>query len=75
MASKQRFSVSEILTQVFDSESDIEENVSETEDNLEEDPDYEASSSDENETPSVDPPVFWASCCLSTISRHITFQK
>ncbi|GLD65982.1 piggyBac transposable element-derived protein 4-like protein [Lates japonicus] len=34
-----------------------EENVSETEDDVEEDPDYEASSSDENETVSVDPPV------------------
>jgi len=41
----------------FDSESDIEENVSETDDHIEEDPDYEASSSDENETPNVDPPV------------------
>ncbi len=31
--------------------------MSETNDNVEEDPDYEASSSDENKTPSVDPPV------------------
>ncbi|XP_051982284.1 piggyBac transposable element-derived protein 4-like [Xyrauchen texanus] len=57
MTSKQRFSVYEILSQFFDSESDIEENVSETDDNIEEDPDYEASSSDENDTPNVDPPV------------------
>ncbi|KAI7812972.1 hypothetical protein IRJ41_012930 [Triplophysa rosa] len=38
-------------------ESDIEENVSKTDDNVEEDPDYEASSSDENESPSVEPPI------------------
>ncbi|XP_035278967.1 uncharacterized protein LOC118230221 [Anguilla anguilla] len=50
MTSKKRFSVNEVLPQLFDSEGDIEENVSETEDNVEEDPDYEASSSDENET-------------------------
>ncbi len=31
--------------------------MSETDDNVEEDPDYEASSSDENKTPSVDPPI------------------
>ncbi len=31
--------------------------MSETDDNVEEDPDYEASSSDDNETPVVDPPV------------------
>ncbi|TRY93202.1 hypothetical protein DNTS_006324 [Danionella cerebrum] len=46
--------VGEILTKFFRSESDIEANVSETEDNLEEDPDNEASSSDEKETPSED---------------------
>ncbi|XP_039550046.1 piggyBac transposable element-derived protein 4-like, partial [Pimephales promelas] len=57
MTTKQRFSVNEILSQFFDSESDIEENVSETDDHIEEDPDYEAFSSDENETPNVDPPV------------------
>ena len=34
-----------------------EENVSEPEDGVEEDPDYEVSSSDENETLSVDPPA------------------
>lgn len=45
------------MSQLFDGESDIEENVSETEDNVEEDPDYEASSSDENETLSADAPV------------------
>lgn len=56
MTSKKRFSVNEVLSQLFDHESDIEENVSETEDDVEEDPDYEASSSDENETLS-DPPV------------------
>ncbi|ROL52885.1 hypothetical protein DPX16_8448 [Anabarilius grahami] len=41
----------------FDSASDIEVNVSETDNNVEEDPDYEASSSDEHETPSVEPSV------------------
>ncbi len=55
MSAKQRFSVSEVLSQLFDSESDIEENVSETEDNVEDN--FEAFSSDENETLSVDPPV------------------
>ena len=34
----------------------MKENVSETEDDVEEDPNYEASSSDENGTLSVDPP-------------------
>lgn len=55
MFSRKRFTVSEVLEQLFDSESDIEENVSETEDCVEEDPDSEGFSSDENE--SVDPPV------------------
>lgn len=55
MTSKQRFSSNEVLSQLFDRESVIEENACETEDNVEEDPDYEASSSDENETLSVDP--------------------
>ena len=61
---KQRFelyhhvnTLSEVLSHLFDHESDIEENVSEPEDGVEEDPDYEVSSSDENETLSVDPPV------------------
>lgn len=50
ITSNQRFSVKEVLSQFFDSESDVEDNVSETEDNVEEDPDYDSSSSDENET-------------------------
>ncbi len=54
---KQRFSANEVLSQLFDTERDIEKNVSETEDNVEEGPDYEAFSSDENETLGVDPPV------------------
>ncbi len=41
--------------QFFDSEIDRGECA--LDDNLEDDPDYEASSSYENETPSVDPPV------------------
>ena len=57
MTSKQRFRANAVLSQLFDSESDIEENVSETEDNVEEDPDYETSSSDGNESLSIDPPV------------------
>lgn len=73
MTSKQRFSANEVLSQLFASESDIEENVSETEDNVEEDPDYEASSSDENETHETDEKS-WPSC-LSTTRRHVTFQK
>ncbi len=44
MNSRQRFSASEVLSQLFDSESGIEENVAE-------DPGYE------NETLGVDPPV------------------
>ena len=40
-----------VLSQLFDGESDEEETVSEIEDNVEEDSDYEASSSDDNETP------------------------
>uniref|UniRef100_A0A8C6M6Z2 PiggyBac transposable element-derived protein domain-containing protein n=1 Tax=Nothobranchius furzeri TaxID=105023 RepID=A0A8C6M6Z2_NOTFU len=55
MCSRKRITVREVLEQIFDSESDIEENVSETEDCVEEDPDSEGFSSDENE--SVDPPV------------------
>ena len=54
MSSGKSFTVNEIL-ELFDSESDIEENVSETEDYVEEDPDFEAFSSDGNQ--SVDPPV------------------
>lgn len=42
-------SPNEVLSQLFDSESDMWENVSETENNVKE-PDYESSSSDENET-------------------------
>ena len=57
MACKKRFSVSKVLSQLFDTESDIEENVSETEDIVEEDPHYEASSSEDNETLGVDPSV------------------
>ncbi|KAJ4945662.1 hypothetical protein JOQ06_023343 [Pogonophryne albipinna] len=57
MTSKKRFSVVEVLPQLFDGESDIEENVFETEDNVEEDPDYKASFSDENETPVYAPVV------------------
>ncbi|XP_038128076.1 piggyBac transposable element-derived protein 4-like [Cyprinodon tularosa] len=55
MSSGKRFTVKEVLEQLFDSESDLEETVSETEDCVEEDPDFEEFSSDENE--SVDPPV------------------
>ena len=39
------------MSQLFVGESDEEETVSETEDNVEEESDYEASSSDDNETP------------------------
>lgn len=46
MTSKERFPANEAFSQIFDSESDLEENVPDTEDNLEEH-DYEASSSDE----------------------------
>lgn len=52
MTSKQRFSVnchSSLTVKV------TEENVFEADDNVEEEPDYESSSSDENETLSVDP--------------------
>lgn len=41
------------MSQLFD----IEENVSETEENVEEEPNYDASTSNENETLSVDAPV------------------
>ena len=54
MTSKERFSVNEVLSHLFDHESDIEEKVSETGGEV---PDDEASSSDENQTLSVDPPV------------------
>lgn len=57
MTSKERCSVNKVLSQLFDHESDIEENVSETEHDVEEDPEYEASSSHENKTLIVDPPV------------------
>ncbi|KAK2818952.1 hypothetical protein Q5P01_024513 [Channa striata] len=57
MTLRKVFSVNEWLSHLFDLESDIEENVSETEDDVKEDPDYEASSSHENETLSVDPLV------------------
>lgn len=53
MPSGKRFTVTEVLAQPFD--SDMEENVSETEDCVEEDPDFEQFSSDEDE--SVDTPV------------------
>lgn len=46
MTSKQSVSATEILPQLFDSESDIEENVTETEDYVEGYPDYEAFTSD-----------------------------
>lgn len=55
MSSGKRFTVNDVLEQLFDSESDIEEHVSETEDCVEEEADFEAFSSYENE--SVDPPV------------------
>lgn len=57
MTSKERCSVNKVLSQLFDHESDIEENVSETKDEVEEDRDHEASSSNENKTLIVDPPV------------------
>lgn len=68
--SKKRFSVSEIMLQTFDSESDIEENVSEAEDNVEEDPHYDASSSDENETLSADAPVVSQPSADTFISKN-----
>lgn len=46
MTSKQSVSATKVLPQLFGSESDIEENVTETEDYVEGDPDYEAFSSD-----------------------------
>ena len=51
------FFVSEVLSHLFDLESDTEENVPLTEEDVEEDPNYYASFSDENEIHSVDPPV------------------
>lgn len=53
MPSGKSFTVTEVLAQPFD--SDMEENVSETEDCVEEDPDFEQFSSAEDE--SVDTPV------------------
>lgn len=64
MTSKERFPANEAFSQIFDSESDLEENVPDTEDNLEEH-DYEASSSDE---------IKWSSSCLST-GRPITSRN
>lgn len=66
MTSKQRLAA--VLSQLFDSESDIEENVSETEDNVEEDPDHEASSSHDTETFGLNPLV------VSTTSRFCSLQ-
>ena len=57
MASKQTSSADEVWPQLFDCERDIEENVSDREDNVEEDPLHEASFSDQAETLSLDPPV------------------
>lgn len=53
IASKKMLSVGEVLSQLFDSESGLEEHVRDTE----EDPDYDASSSEENETLSADAPL------------------
>ena len=44
-----RCSATEVLSQILQGGSGIDESVSETEDNVEEDPDYAAYSSDENE--------------------------
>ncbi|XP_061878322.1 piggyBac transposable element-derived protein 4-like [Entelurus aequoreus] len=57
MPNHKTFSVQEVLDQVFSEEVDIEENVSEIEDNVVEDPDYGASSSDEDETLDAEVPV------------------
>lgn len=45
-----RFNIKDVLEQLFDNESDIEEIVSETEDCDQEDPDCDELSSDENES-------------------------
>lgn len=56
------FTVTEVLAQLFDSESNIEEKVSEREDCVEEDPDFKEFSSDENE--SADPHALTHSLCV-----------
>lgn len=48
MSSGKSFTVSEVLAQLFDSQSDTEENVSETEDCVEKDPDFDSFSCDKN---------------------------
>lgn len=55
MSCGKRFTVNGVLEQLFDGESDLEDNVSETEDCVEEDSDSEEFSSDANK--SVNPPV------------------
>ena len=57
---RKRFAATEVLSQIFQGGSDIDEDGSETDDNVEEYPDYAASSSDENEASEIghsDPPV------------------
>lgn len=48
MSSGKIFTVSEVLEQLFDSQSETEENVSETEDCAEKDPDFDSYSCDKN---------------------------
>ena len=48
-----RFAATEIWSKIFQVGSDLVEDVNETEDNVDEDPDYVASSSDENEASEI----------------------
>ena len=67
--SKKSFSASEVLSQPFAIESDTEENMSDLEEDVEEDPDYESSSSNENKNLSAGPTD------VSTSNRHVSVQN
>ncbi len=49
--------------------------MSEIDDNVEEDPDYEASYSDENKSPSVDPPVVSQPPADTLPSKNVIIKK
>lgn len=74
----QRFSAIEVLAQLDDSETDVDESVSETEDNVEGDPDFEASTSDDNETLVISQAPADSSCLIDlrecTLS-HLNTKK